>query len=320
MGFKQIRTGDTLTVENKPLLLENIKFPEPVVNIAIEPKVTADLEKLDLSLAKLVEEDPTLFVHTDENSGQTILSGMGELHLDIILDRLKREFGVEVNSGRPQVAYKEAFTQTIQHREVYKKQTGGKGKFADIEFTMGPADEGVQGLQFINEVKDGAIPREFIPAIEKGFKGAVNTGVLAGFPVENLKVTLTDGSFHPVDSDALSFESVARIAFKEAGLKAGAVLMEPIMKVDVHCPDEYLGDVTGDLNKKRSILREVAANIGFQVVKADVPLSEMFGYITTLRSLSSGRANFSMELDHYAPVPEAIADVVIRKAKGLFFI
>ena len=320
VGFKQIRTGDTLTVENKPLLLENIKFPEPVVNIAIEPKVTADLEKLDLSLAKLVEEDPTLFVHTDENSGQTILSGMGELHLDIILDRLKREFGVEVNSGRPQVAYKEAFTLTIQHREVYKKQTGGKGKFADIEFTMGPADEGVQGLQFINEVKDGAIPREFIPAIEKGFKGALMNGVLAGFPVENLKVTLTDGSFHPVDSDALSFESVARIAFKEAGLKAGAVLMEPIMKVDVHCPDEYLGDVTGDLNKKRSILREVAANIGFQVVKADVPLAEMFGYITTLRSLSSGRANFSMELDHYAPVPDAIADVVIRKAKGLFFI
>lgn len=320
VGFKQIRTGDTLTVENKPLLLENIKFPEPVVNIAIEPKVTADLEKLDLSLAKLVEEDPTLFVHTDENSGQTILSGMGELHLDIILDRLKREFGVEVNSGRPQVAYKEAFTLTIQHREVYKKQTGGKGKFADIEFTMGPADEGVQGLQFINEVKDGAIPREFIPAIEKGFKGALMNGVLAGFPVENLKVTLTDGSFHPVDSDVLSFESVARIAFKEAGLKAGAVLMEPIMKVDVHCPDEYLGDVTGDLNKKRSILREVAANIGFQVVKADVPLAEMFGYITTLRSLSSGRANFSMELDHYAPVPEAIADVVIKKAKGLFFI
>lgn len=320
VGFKQIRTGDTLTVENKPLSLENIKFPEPVVNIAIEPKVTADLEKLDLSLAKLVEEDPTLFVHTDENSGQTILAGMGELHLDIILDRLKREFGVEVNSGRPQVAYKEAFTLTIQHREVYKKQTGGKGKFADIEFTMGPADEGVQGLQFINEVKDGAIPREFIPAIEKGFKGALMNGVLAGFPVENLKVTLTDGSFHPVDSDALSFESVARIAFKEAGLKAGAVLMEPIMKVDIHCPDEYLGDVTGDLNKKRSILREVAANIGFQVIKADVPLAEMFGYITTLRSLSSGRANFSMELDHYAPVPEAIADVVIRKAKGLFFI
>lgn len=320
VGFKQIRTGDTLTVENKPLSLENIKFPEPVVNIAIEPKVTADLDKLDLSLAKLVEEDPTLFVHTDENSGQTILSGMGELHLDIILDRLKREFGVEVSSGRPQVAYKEAFTLTIQHREVYKKQTGGKGKFADIEFTMGPADEGVQGLQFINEVKDGAIPREFIPAIEKGFKGALMNGVLAGFPVENLKVTLTDGSFHSVDSDALSFESVARIAFKEAGLKAGAVLMEPIMKVDVHCPDECLGDVTGDLNKKRSILREVIANIGFQVVKADVPLSEMFGYITTLRSLSSGRANFSMELDHYAPVPDAIADVVIRKAKGLFFI
>ena len=320
VGFKLIRTGDTLTVENKPLILENIKFPDPVVNIAVEPKVTADLDKLALSLTKLVEEDPTLFVHTDENSGQTILSGMGELHLDIILDRLKREFGVEVNSGRPQVAYKEAFTQTIQHREVYKKQTGGKGKFADIEFTMGPADAGVVGLQFVDNTKNGVIPREYIPAIEKGFKGAMNTGVLAGFPVENLKVTLTDGSFHPVDSDALSFESCASIAFKEAGLKAGAVLMEPIMKVEVRCPDQYLGDVTGDLNKKRSILREVIAEIGSQVVKADVPLAEMFGYITTLRSLSSGRANFSMELSHYAPVPEAIADVVIKKAKGLFFI
>ncbi|MBQ0130379.1 MAG: elongation factor G [bacterium] len=320
VGFKLIRTGDTLTVENKPLILENIKFPDPVVNIAVEPKVTADLDKLAISLTKLVEEDPTLFVHTDENSGQTILSGMGELHLDIILDRLKREFGVEVNSGRPQVAYKEAFTQTIQHREVYKKQTGGKGKFADIEFTMGPADAGVMGLQFVDNTKNGVIPREYIPAIEKGFKGAMNTGVLAGFPVENLKVTLTDGSFHPVDSDALSFESCASIAFKEAGLKAGAVLMEPIMKVEVRCPDQYLGDVTGDLNKKRSILREVIAEIGSQVVKADVPLAEMFGYITTLRSLSSGRANFSMELSHYAPVPEAIADVVIKKAKGLFFI
>ena len=301
-------------------MLENIKFPEPVVNIAIEPKVTADLDKLDQSLAKLVEEDPTLFVHTDENSGQTILAGMGELHLDIILDRLKREFGVEVNSGRPQVAYKEAFTQTIQHREVYKKQTGGKGKFADIEFTMGPADEGVQGLQFVDEVKGGVIPREFIQATEKGFKGAMSNGVLAGFPVESLKVTLTDGSFHPVDSDALSFESAAHIAFKEAGLKAGAVLMEPIMRVEIHCPDEYIGEVTGDLNKKRSILREVIADIGFQTIKADVPLAEMFGYITTLRSLSSGRANFNMELSHYAPVPEAIAEVVIKKAKGLLFI
>lgn len=320
VGFKLIRTGDSLTVENKPLVLEQITFPEPVVNIAIEPKVTADVDKLDLSLAKLVEEDPTLFVHTDENSGQTILSGMGELHLDIILDRLKREFGVEVNSGRPQVAYKEAFTQTIQHREVYKKQTGGKGKFADIEFTMGPAEEGVTGLQFVDNTKNGVIPREYIPAIEKGFKGALTNGVLAGFPMENLKVTLTDGSFHPVDSDALSFESCASIAFKAAGQKAGAVLMEPIMKVEVHCPDDYLGDVTGDLNKKRSILREVTADMGFQVVKADVPLAEMFGYITTLRSLSSGRANFTMELGYYAPVPEAIADVVIKKAKGLLFI
>ena len=290
VGFKLIRTGDTLCVENKPLVLENIKFPEPVVNIAIEPKVTADLDKLDQSLAKLVEEDPTLFVHTDENSGQTILAG------------------------------KEAFTQTIQHREVYKKQTGGKGKFADIEFTMGPADDGVQGLQFVNEVKGGVLTAEYIQATERGFKGALSNGVLAGFPVENLKVTLTDGSFHPVDSDALSFESAAHIAFKEAGLKAGAVLMEPIMRVEIHCPDEYIGDVTGDLNKKRSILREVIAEIGFQTIKADVPLAEMFGYITQLRSLSSGRANFNMELSHYAPVPEAIADVVIKKAKGLLFI
>jgi translation elongation factor EF-G len=320
IGFKLIRTGDTLTSEDKPLVLENISFPEPVVNIAIEPKTQADMEKMDSALAKLVEEDPTLFVHTDENSGQVILSGMGELHLDIILDRLKREFGVSVNHGRPQVAYREAFTQTIQHREVYKKQTGGKGKFADIEFIMGPADDGVTGLQFLDEVKGGNIPREFVPAIEQGFKGALSNGVLAGFPVENLKVRLVDGSIHTVDSDALAFETVARIGFREAGLKAGPVLMEPIMKVEIHCPDEYLGDITGDLNKKRSVLHEVIADIGFQVVKADVPLAEMFGYITTLRTLSSGRATFNMELSHYAQVPEALADVVIKKAKGLYFI
>ena len=320
IGFKSIRTGDTLTVENKPLVLENIKFPDPVVNVAIEPKTTADIEKMESSLAKLVEEDPTLFVHLDENSGQTILSGMGELHLDIIIDRLRREFGVEVNQGRPQVAYKETFTFTIQHREVYKKQTGGKGKFADIEFTMGPADEGVNGLQFVDEVKNGAIPREFMQAVEKGFKGALSNGVLAGFPVESAKVTVTDGSFHPVDSDALSFESCARIGFKEAGLKAGPVLTEPIMRVEIHCPDEYIGDVTGDLNKKRSILREVNANIGYQVIKADVPLAEMFGYITTLRSITSGHATFNMEISHYAPVPAALADIVIKKAKGIYFI
>lgn len=317
VGFKQIRTGDTLTVENKPLVLENIKFPDPVVNIAIEPKATADIDKLDQSLAKLLEEDPTLFVHTDETSGQIILSGMGELHLDIIMDRLRREFGVAVNSGRPQVAYKEAFTQTIQHREVYKKQTGGKGKFADIEFTMGPADEGFSGLQFVDAVKGGDIPREFIPSVEKGFKNAMLNGVLAGFPVESLKVTLTDGSFHPVDSDALSFETAARFAFREAGKKAGAVLLEPIMHVEIHCPDEYIGDVTGDLNKKRSILREVRAEIGYQIIVADVPLAEMFGYITTLRTLSSGRANYNMEFSHYTPVPEALAEVVVKKAKGM---
>lgn len=317
VGFKLIRTGDTLTSEDKPLLLESINFPEPVVNIAIEPKTTADIDKMEASLAKLMEEDPTLFVHIDENSGQTIMSGMGELHLDIIMDRLKREFGVEVNSGRPQVAYKEAFSQTIQHHEVYKKQTGGKGKFADIEFIMGPAEDGVTGLQFVNQVKNGAIPREYISSIEKGFKGAMTNGILAGYPVENLKVTVIDGSFHPVDSDALSFETAACIGFKEAGLKAGAVLMEPIMKVDINCPDQYIGDVTGDLNKKRSIVREVIANIGYQEVRADVPLAEMFGYITTLRTLSSGRATFNMEISHYAQVPDAIADVVIKRAKGL---
>ena len=318
IGFKSIKTGDTLTSEDKPLVLENFVFPVPVVNIAIEPKTQADMEKLDIALAKLVEEDPTLVVHTDEHSGQTIMAGMGELHLDILIDRLKREFGVEVNQGRPQVAYKEAFTQTIQHREVYKKQTGGKGKFADIIFTIGPADEDVTGLQFVDEVKGGNIPREFIPAIQKGFKSAMSNGVLAGFPVESLKVTLIDGSFHPVDSDALSFEMAASIGFKEAGRKAGPVLMEPIMKVEVHCPDECLGDVTGDLNKKRSLLREVTATIGSQVVKADVPLSEMFGYITKLRTLTSGRAFFNMELSYYSALPQNLADEVIKKAKGLY--
>jgi elongation factor G len=319
IGVKQIHTGNTLTVENKPLLLEDITFPEPVVNVAVEPKLQADVDKLDQALAKLVEEDPTLLVHTDENSGQTILSGMGELHIDIIVDRLKREFNVEVNQGRPQVAYKETFTQTIQHREVYKKQTGGKGKFADIDFVMGPADSGVTGLQFIDEIKGGEIPRDYISAVEKGFKSAMSNGVLAGFPVEAVKIRLVGGSSHPVDSDTLSFESAAQIAFKEAGLKAGAVLLEPIMKVEVTCPNEYIGDVTGDLNKKRSILREVKADVFTQEIKADVPLAEMFGYITTLRTLTSGRATFNMEISHYAPVPEALAEIVIKKAKGLYF-
>jgi len=317
VGFKTIRTGDTLTAESNPLLLESMTFPEPVVQIAIEPKTQADMDKMSIALAKLAEEDPTFTVHTDDNSGQTIIAGMGELHLDIIVDRLRREFGVEVTQGQPQVAYKESFTGTAHYREVYKKQTGGKGKFADIEFELGPADEGVSGLQFVNEVKGGDIPREYFPSIEKGFKAAMSNGVLAGFPVDSVKVRVVEGSFHPVDSDSLSFESAARIGFREAGLQARPVVMEPMMKVEINVPDEYVGDVTGDLNKRRSVLREVEAKIGFQTVRAEVPLSEMFGYITTLRSLSQGRASFSMEFERYAEAPADIAEKVIKKAKGI---
>ena len=317
VGFKTIRTGDTLCVENKPILLESMTFPEPVIHIAIEPKTQADMDKMGAALAKLAEEDPTFRVKTDESSGQTIISGMGELHLEILVDRLKREFKVEANQGRPQVAYKEAITATAQHREVYKKQTGGRGKFADIIFEIGPADENVVGLQFVDEVKGGNIPREYIPAIQKGFKESMSNGVLAGFPVDSIKVRLIDGSFHPVDSDALSFEMAARMGYKESARKAKSILLEPIMKVEVTTPDEYLGDVTGDLNKRRAMLREVAAKIGVQVVKADVPLSEMFGYVTSLRTLSSGRATSSMEFSHYSPAPENVAEAVINKAKGI---
>ena len=317
VGFKTIRTGDTLCVENKPILLESMTFPEPVIHIAIEPKTQADMDKMGAALAKLAEEDPTFRVKTDESSGQTIISGMGELHLEILVDRLKREFKVEANQGRPQVAYKEAITAKAQHREVYKKQTGGRGKFADIIFEIGPADENVVGLQFVDEVKGGNIPREYIPAIQKGFKESMSNGVLAGFPVDSIKVRLIDGSFHPVDSDALSFEMAARMGYKESARKAKSILLEPIMKVEVTTPDEYLGDVTGDLNKRRAMLREVAAKIGVQVVKADVPLSEMFGYVTSLRTLSSGRATSSMEFSHYSPAPENVAEAVINKAKGI---
>ncbi|MBO4574206.1 MAG: elongation factor G [Bacteroidales bacterium] len=319
VGFKEIRTGDTLAVENKPIILENIKFPEPVVQIAVEPKTQADMEKLSIALHKLSEEDPTFKVSTDENSGQTIISGMGELHLDIIVDRLKREFGLEINEGQPQVAYKESFTQTVSYREVYKKQTGGKGKFADIEFELGPADNGMSGLQFVNDVKGGNIPKEYFPAIEKGFKGAMSNGVLAGFPMDSVKVRLIDGSAHPVDSDDLSFETAARLGFKEAGAKAGSVVMEPIMKVEVLVPADYLGDVTGDLNRRRAVLHNVDMEHGMQVVKADAPLAEMFGYITTLRTLTQGRGNYNMEFSHYAEVPPALADVVVKKAKGIYF-
>ncbi|MCR5036934.1 MAG: elongation factor G [Bacteroidales bacterium] len=319
VGFREIRTGDTLAVENKPIILENIKFPEPVVQIAVEPKTQADMEKLTTALQKLQEEDPTFKVTTDENSGQTIISGMGELHLDIIVDRLKREFGVEINEGQPQVAYKESFTQTIRYREIYKKQTGGKGKFADIEFEIGPADNGQSGLQFVNDIKGGSIPKEYFAPIEKGFRGAMSNGVLAGFPMDSVKVRLIDGSAHPVDSDDLSFESAARLGFKEAGAQAGSVVMEPIMKVEVQVPADYLGDVTGDLNRRRAVLHNVDVEHGLQVVKADAPLAEMFGYITTLRTLTQGRGTFNMEFSHYAEVPAALADIVIKKAKGIYF-
>lgn len=317
VGFKTIRTGDTLCDENKPIILESMTFPEPVISISIEPKTQADMDKMSMALAKLAEEDPTFKVRTDEDSGQTIISGMGELHLEILVDRMKREFKVECNQGRPQVAYKEALVGHATHREVYKKQTGGRGKFADIQFEIGPADENVIGLQFVDEVKGGNIPREYIPAIQKGFRESMSNGVLAGFSLDSMKVRLIDGSFHPVDSDSLSFEMAARMGFKESCRKAKSVLLEPIMKVEVNVPDDYIGEITGDLNKRRALVREVAAKIGLQVVKADVPLSEMFGYVTVLRSLSSGRANSSMEFSHYSPAPESIAEGVINKAKGI---
>lgn len=319
VGFKNIRTGDTLTSENRPLVLEEINFPQPVVQIAVEPKTQADMEKLSIALAKLAEEDPTFQVMTDEDSGQTIIEGMGELHLDIIIDRLKREFGVEINEGNPQVAYKESFTETVRYREVYKKQTGGKGKFADIYFELGPADNEISGLQFINDVKGGNIPNEYIPAIEKGFRSALSNGVLAGFPMDSVKVRLIDGSSHPVDSDALSFETAAHIGFKEAGVMAKPVVMEPVMKVEVYVPYDYLGDVTGDLNRRRAIVSGLVAEPAIQIVKADVPLAEMFGYITVLRTLTQGRGSFNMEFSHYARVPDDLADIVIKKAKGIYF-
>lgn len=317
VGFKTIRTGDTLCDEKRPIVLEAMTFPEPVISVSIEPKTQADMDKMGMALAKLAEEDPTFKVRTDEDSGQTVISGMGELHLEILVDRLKREFKVECNQGRPQVAYKEALTGSASHREVYKKQTGGRGKFADIQFEIGPADDNVVGLQFVDEVKGGNIPREYIPAVQKGFKEAMNNGVLAGYQLDSMKVRLLDGSFHPVDSDSLSFEMAAKLGFKDAARKAKAVILEPVMKVEVNTPDDYLGDVTGDLNKRRAVLREVAAKVGSQVIKADVPLSEMFGYVTALRTLSSGRATSSMEFSHYQQAPESISEAVINKAKGI---
>ena len=316
VGFKDIKTGDTLCDEKYPIVLESMVFPDPVIGIAVEPKTKADVDKLGMALAKLAEEDPTFQVKTDQASGQTIISGMGELHLDIIVDRLKREFKVEVNQGEPQVEYKEAITGKADHREVYKKQTGGRGKFADIVFRMEPADEGKVGLEFINEIKGGNIPKEYVPSVEKGFKEAMKNGPLAGFEMDAMKITLIDGSFHPVDSDSLSFELAAKLGYKEAARAAKAVLMEPIMKLEVITPEENMGDIVGDLNRRRGQVNDMSDRNGAKVVKAFVPLSEMFGYVTTLRTLSSGRATSTMEFSHYAEAPSNIADEVIKKARG----
>ena len=314
VGFKEIRTGDMLTAENAPLVLEQMTFPEPVIGLAVEPKTQKDLDKLGIALAKLAEEDPTFTVRTDEETGQTIISGMGELHLDIIVDRLRREFGVEINQGAPQVNYKEALTKTVQHREVFKKQTGGRGKFADIIFEIGPAEEGKTGLTFVDEVKGGNIPKEFIPAVQKGFESAMANGALAGYSIDSMKVTLKDGSFHPVDSDQLSFEICARNGFRQAAPKAGSVIMEPIMSVEVVTPEENMGDIIGDLNKRRGQIQGMESKGTARVVKAKVPLSEMFGYVTVLRTISSGRATSSMEFSHFEEVPANLAKEIIEKS------
>jgi elongation factor G len=318
VGFKDIKTGDTLCDEKNPIVLESMVFPDPVIGLAIEPKTQADSDRLSTALQKLAEEDPTFRVQTDQDTGQTVISGMGELHLEIIVDRLKREFKVECNQGAPQVAYKEAITRSNPHREVYKKQTGGRGKFADIQFELGPADADFkgEGLQFVNEIVGGSIPREFIPSVEKGFKGAMVNGVLAGYPLSSMKVRLFDGSFHPVDSDSLSFEVAARQGFREAARNCGPVLLEPIMKLEVVTPAENTGDVMGDLNRRRGQLEGIDERAGSQVVKAKVPLSEMFGYVTTLRTITSGRATSSMEFSHYSETPKSIADEVLKKVNG----
>jgi len=316
VGFKDIRTGDTLCSLDHPIVLESMTFPEPVIGIAIEPKTQKDLDKLTNGLIKLAEEDPTFQVNTDQDSGQTIIRGMGELHLEIIIDRLKREFKVECNQGAPQVSYKEALTKEVNLREVFKKQTGGRGKFADISVHIGPVDEGKTGLQFVDQIKGGTIPREYIPSIEKGFREAMNNGPLANFKIENLKVVLVDGSFHPVDSDSLSFELCARQAFRSAAPKAKPILLEPIMKVEVVTPDDYMGDIVSDLNRRRGHVESMDAKFGARVIKALVPLSEQFGYVTTLRTLSSGRATSTMEFSHYSEVPKNIAMTVLENVKG----
>ena len=316
VGFKSIKTGDTLTAEKHPIVLESMDFPDPVIGIAVEPKTKADVDRLGIGLGKLAEEDPTFTVRSDEASGQTIISGMGELHLDVIVDRLKREFKVEVNQGQPQVEYKEAITAAADHREVYKKQSGGRGKFADIVFTMEPADEGVQGLQFESIIKGGNVPREFVPSVEKGFKEAMKNGPLAGYEMDSMKVTLKDGSFHAVDSDQLSFELAAKLGYKAAAKAAKAKIMEPLMKLEVLTPEENMGDIVGDLNRRRGQVNDMSDRAGSKVVKALVPLSEMFGYVTALRTMSSGRATSTMEFSHYAETPSNVSEEVIAKAKG----
>ena len=316
VGFKSIKTGDTLTAEKHPIVLESMDFPDPVIGIAVEPKTKADVDKLGIGLGKLAEEDPTFTVRSDEASGQTIISGMGELHLDVIVDRLKREFKVEVNQGQPQVEYKEAITASADHREVYKKQSGGRGKFADIVFTMEPADEGFQGLQFESTIKGGNVPREFVPSVEKGFKEAMKNGPLAGYEMDSMKVTLKDGSFHAVDSDQLSFELAAKLGYKAAAKSAKAKIMEPLMKLEVLTPEENMGDIVGDLNRRRGQVNDMSDRAGSKVVKALVPLSEMFGYVTALRTMSSGRATSTMEFSHYAETPSNVSEDVISKAKG----
>ncbi len=316
VGFKDIKTGDTLCDENAPIALESMDFPEPVIGISVEPKSTQDMDKLTNALLKLAEEDPTFRFHTDEETGQTVIEGMGELHLDIILDRLRREFKVECNQGKPQVSYREAIKGSCEHREVFKKQTGGRGKFADIIVRIEPADEGKLGLTFINEVKGGNVPKEFIPAVEKGFQDAMKNGVLAGYAVESLKVTLMDGSFHPVDSDALSFELAARGAFKEACAKAQPILLEPIMKVEVLTPEEYMGNIIGDLNTRRGQIEGMEEKNGQRIIKAKVPLANLFGYVTDLRTISSGRATQSMEFLEYAELSKSLATEVLKEVKG----
>jgi elongation factor G len=316
VGFKDIKTGDTLSDEKHPIVLESMDFPDPVIGYAIEPKKTADQDNFSKAIGKLIEEDPTLQVETNEETGQTIIRGMGELHLEIIIDRMRREFNVEVNQGAPQVAYKEVFTKSQEHREVYKKQTGGRGKFADIVFEMGPREDGKEGLEFVNDIVGGVIPREFIQPIQKGFAEAMKNGVLGGYPVDSMKVRVFHGSFHDVDSDALSFELAARLGYKEAGRKCGPKLMEPIMAVEVLTPEDYTGPITGDLNRRRGVMKGMDTKAGSQVIKADVPLSELFGYVTDLRTMSSGRATANLTFSHYEILPSNLAEKVVEKTRS----